>query len=399
MTNRREFIKLSSLASAALMMPRFLSSFSGNNPSTNGRKLVMIQLSGGNDGLNSVIPYQDDIYYQSRPRLGIDPSEVLKISDYQGLNPALAALRDLYDQGELSILNQVGYPNPDRSHFRSMDIWHTGSNSDEYWESGWLGRYLDNSCTGCAKPHEVLEIDDSLSLAVKGDASKALALLNPQQLHKTTNDAYFRALNDQYVLQNPSEDSNLNYLYKTMTETMASAEYIHQQSRIFSSKEDYPAGELGRQLKLVAELIISGCETSVYYTSLSGFDTHVNQRGKQDRLLTQYSDAVGAFVRDLKSHQRMDEVLIMTFSEFGRRVEQNASGGTDHGKANNVFLIGNKLTKPGFYSPPTDLSRLDEGDVPFQTDFREIYASILDRWLGADDVAILRRKFSKPKLV
>ncbi|MEL6653461.1 MAG: DUF1501 domain-containing protein, partial [Bacteroidota bacterium] len=165
------------------------------------------------------------------------------------------------------------------------------------------------------------------------------------------------------------------------------------------SKAEYPGTEIGRRLKLIAELICSDVDTTVFYVSLSGFDTHVRQRNVQDRLLRQYAEAVAAFTEDLQQNQRFDDTMIMTFSEFGRRVSQNASGGTDHGKANNLFLMGGKLQRPGIFNQAPDLSKLDEGDVQWEIDFRQVYATLLDDWLGVADEAILQRKFKKLRLV
>lgn len=396
MTSRRDFLKLSSLASASVLMPGFLQAMRFSSLAADGKKLVVIQWSGGNDGLNSIIPFEDDLYYKARPTLGLDKEKVLKLNAYQGFNPVMAPLRDIFDEGQMTILNSVGYPNPDRSHFRSMDIWHSGSGADQHWETGWLGRYLDHTCSGCAKPHTVLEIDESLSLAVKGADLSALAVTDPRRLFRNTQDPW---LLHQLEAGRPHSHPDLDFLYKTMTETIESAEYIHEQHKIYSSTIDYPVNPLARQLKLIAELINSGAETSVYYTSLPGFDTHVNQRGKQNRLLTQYSEAVAAFVKDLKQHDQFENTVIMTFSEFGRRVKQNASGGTDHGKANNLFLIGGQLQTPGFFNSAPDLSQLDDGDLAWEIDFRRIYATLLKDWLGADDEAILQAGFERMPLL
>ncbi|MEM7659862.1 MAG: DUF1501 domain-containing protein [Bacteroidota bacterium] len=396
MFSRRDFLKVSSLASAASLMPGFLQELSFHPIHAEEKKLVIIQFSGGNDGLNTVIPYGDDNYYRLRKDLGIPESEILPLNDYQGLHPEMQALRSLYDQGEMSILNAVGYPNPDRSHFRSMDIWHTGSSAEEYWDTGWLGRYLDHACAGCSKPHSVLEMDTNLSLAVKGIDHKALAVQNPTQLHQSVRDPWFATLEEQ---QGVPPESDLAYLYKTMVETRTSAQYLHETHKIYRSKQIWPVNPLARQLKTVSELIISGAETKVYYVSLTGFDTHVRQKAQQARLLKQYSEAIEVFVKELKQHDQFDKTLLMTFSEFGRRVKENASGGTDHGKANNLFLLGGALKQPGFVNPAPSLTKLDDGDVQWQIDFRQVYASVLRDWLGADDEAILKRKFERLRLV
>lgn len=384
---RRDFLKMSSLASTAVLMPNFLRAFGMKAITFEGKILVVIQLSGGNDGLNTVIPFRNDDYYSLRPSISIAEAEVLKLSDSLGFHPALEGLKGIYDQGLMTILNNVGYPNPDRSHFRSMDIWHTGSSSSEYWYSGWLGRYLDSQC-GKGKPvHSVLEIDDTLSLAVKGELKNAMGVTSPKMLYDSV-----RSLHT--ITNENTGNDNLDFLYKTLADTKSSAAYLYDQSTIYQSSVTYPNTDLGKHLKTVAELIISGTETSVYYCDHSGFDTHFGQLGKQKNLLTQYSEAVTAFVEDLKAHQKLKDVVIMTFSEFGRRVEQNASGGTDHGTANNVFIINGELKKPGIYNESPDLKNLDQGDLIYQIDFRNIYATILEKVLKVDDPSILKNQFN-----
>jgi uncharacterized protein (DUF1501 family) len=385
--DRRNFLKMSSLASTAMLMPNFLKAFGMKAITFEGKILVVIQLSGGNDGLNTVIPFRNDDYYSLRPSISIAESEVLKLTDSLGFHPALEGLKGIYDQGFMTILNNVGYPNPDRSHFRSMDIWHTGSSSSEYWYSGWLGRYLDSQC-GKGKPvHSVLEIDDTLSLAVKGEFKNALGVTSPKMLYDSVKSLHT-------VTNENTGNDNLDFLYKTLADTKSSAAYLYDQSTIYQSSVTYPNTDLGKHLKTVSELIISGTETSVYYCDHSGFDTHFGQLGKQKNLLNQYSEAVTAFVEDLKANNKLKDVVIMTFSEFGRRVEQNASGGTDHGTANNVFIINGELKKPGIYNESPDLKNLDQGDLIYQIDFRNIYSTILQKVLQVDDQAILKSPFS-----
>ena len=325
------------------------------------------------------------------------PANVLTLTDEVGLNPALAPLRALYDDGLLTVINNVGYPNPDRSHFRSMDIWQTGSASDQYLSSGWVGRYLDAHCAGKAgAAHAALEIDDTLSLALKGQKISGLALQNPEKMYRQTQSEWVRRMNQN---QPASDHENVAYLYKTLAETTSSADYIYGKSKVHQSRLLYPSTELGKSLKTIAELITSGASTSVYYVSLSGFDTHIRQNDQQDRLLRQYAEAVSVFVNDLKANGQLDDTLVMTFSEFGRRVKQNASNGTDHGTANNLFLIGGPhRTKPLFNEAP-DLANLDNGDLKFQIDFRQIYATLLDNWLKTSSEAVLGKKFTGLSLV
>lgn len=387
---RRDFIQLGSLATASVMMPKFLKAFEGRSMVPPGNKvLVVIQFSGGNDGLNTVIPVRNDIYYRQRPNLGIEKNASLLINDEVGLHPALSGFRDLYNDGALGIMNDVGYPNPDRSHFRSMDIWQSGSSSDQYIYTGWLGRYLDAQCNGCDKPTQAIEVDDILSLALKGENNKGLAVKDPRRLYNTSHEKYFKEISADHQ----KGEETVDYLYKTMSETLSSADYIFQQSKLHPSSETYPSTELGKNLKTIASLILSDINTKVYYVSLGSFDTHVNQENQQKRLFTELNGAVSAFVKDLKTNNRFQDVMIMTFSEFGRRVSQNASGGTDHGTANNMFFLSGGLKEKGLLNPMADLNDLNEGDLKYKVDFKNVYATVLNKWLGADDKKILGRNF------
>ncbi|MBL7722472.1 MAG: DUF1501 domain-containing protein [Chitinophagaceae bacterium] len=389
---RKEFIQIGSLATASLMLPKFLKAFEGRTMVPAGNKVVVIlQLSGGNDGLNTVIPFRNDLYYKARPRLGIVKDKALALTDEAGLHPALSAFKEFYDDGSLAVLNNVGYPNPDRSHFRSMDIWHTASQSTEYWNHGWVGRYLDAQCNGCDKPTQAIEIDDILSLALKGENMKGIAVKDPRRLYGTANEKFFRD-----VMKNHTDEKGeqpVDYLYKTMAETLSSADYIFQQSRLHPTNAEYPKTDLGNSMKTIASLIFSEINTKVYYVSLGSFDTHIGQEGQQQRLFTEMNDAMRAFVKDLKANGRFNDVMLFTFSEFGRRVAQNASGGTDHGTANNMFLVSGGLKQKGLINELPDLADLDEGDLKYKVDFKNVYATILNKWLKADDKAILGKKY------
>jgi uncharacterized protein (DUF1501 family) len=394
MNSRRAFIQQSLFATVGgMMIPNFLKAFENENfnkAQNNEKILVIIQLSGGNDGLNTVVPYQNDIYYKSRPTIAIPKDKVLKLNDEVGLNPAMESLRRLYDDGLVSVINNVGYPNPDRSHFRSMDIWQTASDSKEYLKTGWIGRYLDANCAGNCVPHQALEIDDTLSLSMKGEKVKALSVADPEKLYRQISSNFNQNLSKNQV---PQEHDSVAYLYKTLAETSSSAEFLHTKSKIYKSSSQYPQGELGQRLKTISELIVSRMPTSVYYVSISGFDTHTNQLNAQERLLKNYADSVNVFVNDLKKNNRFNDVAIMTFSEFGRRVKQNASGGTDHGTANNVFMIGGNLKRPKVLNEAPSLTDLDAGDLKFSIDFRQIYSSLLQDWLKVNDKTILGKTF------
>ena len=389
---RRKFIQTSGLATAAMMIPNFLKAQESLSALKTDKILIVIQLTGGNDGLNTVIPFENDLYYNARPQISIQKKEVLKLNNELGLNPVMQGFKELHDEGKLTVINNVGYPEPDRSHFRSMDIWQTASKSNEYKTTGWLGRYLDEKCNVCDKPTQVLEIDDTLSLALKGNNVKGLAMKDPKRLYGTTLDPYINQLSRQHIIGDHEHD-NAEYSYKTLAETVSSAAYIYQTSKIYKSAANYPNHQFGKSMKTISELIISGVNTNVYYVSLGSFDTHFNQQKRQADLLQQLSETVKIFMDDLKTSGKQDDVMLMTFSEFGRRVNENASGGTDHGTASQMFLIGNNLKKKGIYNSAPNLSDLDDGDLKFSVDFKNVYATILKKWLNIDEQIVLGNKY------
>lgn len=389
---RRDFLKRSALASSAFMVPSFVKALEGATFRTEGfKRLVIIQLSGGNDGLNTIIPYTNDFYYNARPKLAIT-NNIIKINDKLGFHESLEPLQRLYDNGYLSIINNVGYPNPNRSHFRSMDIWQTASASDQYLQTGWIGRYLD---AYAKKPYNAIEVNETLSLAMKGKNHRGIATKDHKVLYRTAKDPFLSEVSAHFNDTHLSEH-NLGYLYKTLIQAKSSAAYIYEKTKVKLGSADYPNNPFGKQLRTTAQFINSGLDTSVYYASLGGFDTHANQQGRQQRLLGIYADAVEAFVEDLKAEDTFRDTLILTFSEFGRRVAQNAANGTDHGTANNVFIIGENLKKPGFYNELASLEHLDvNGDLKYEIDFRTIYATLLNGWLEVDDTQILNGTFDR----
>lgn len=390
---RRKFIQQSSIgAVGTLFVPQFLSRLDlmGLNDRTSFKKLVVIQLSGGNDGLNTIVPFENDIYHQLRPKIGIAKSDVFKINETLGFNPALKQFNKLFKDGHVSILNSVGYPNPNRSHFRSMDIWHTATSANENSKTGWLGRYMD---AYCADSHAMLELDSKLSLSLTGTKRNGLAIKDSSSLYKHLDDKYFRQVIDSAKATDLSED-NQGYLYKTLIQTNQSAKYLANTHSVKDNNFDFPKTKLGAKLSKVSQFIRSGFDTQVYYVSHNGFDSHASQRKKQDRLLTEYSNSVYAFVESLKKAGEFEDTLILTFSEFGRRVKENGSAGTDHGKANNLFLIGKNLKKPGIYNKAPDLNNLDNGDISHTIDFRNVYTDILNEWFKKDSNEIVSAKFN-----
>lgn len=382
---RREFLKISSLAAASLMMPSFLKSMTLDNAlNPNQKILIVLQFTGGNDGLNTIIPTGNDIYFKERENISIKDS--LSLNDETGINPALSYFKELHDNGELSVLNNVGYPEPNKSHFRSMDIWHSASRSDEFLETGWLGRFLDEECYSCEHPTQALEVDDMLSLALKGDNNKAFAFKDPRKLYQTSQEKYFKSL---YEQDHHHDDETVSYLYQTLGSTINNADYIFEKSKAKKSTHEYPNSKLGKDFKTVASLIKSDINTQVYYLSIGSFDTHVNQNERQQKLFGEINDAVKSFVADMKSNGLFQDILLMTFSEFGRRVSQNASKGTDHGTANQMFFISGGLKKKGILNSLPDLENLNEGDLIYTEDFRKVYATVLKNWLQADSSKVL----------
>lgn len=393
--NRRKFVQLSSLASASVMVPQFLRAFERQPaPLVNNKVLIVVQLTGGNDGLNTVIPYRNDVYYSSRPLLGIKREEALSLSDEVGLHPALKNIKGLYDDGHVSIINGVGYPEPNRSHFRSMDIWQSASSSKTVLTTGWLGRYLD-MMPGNTNP-VAIEVDDTLSLAMKGNGKSGIAVNDIKQFHKAAANSYIKKMASH---ADEHEEKLTSYLYKTLAQTTSSAEYIFEQSNIYKGTQSYPDTPIGKRMKTIGSLVCSRAQTKVYYVSHGSFDTHVGQKDRQEKLLTQLDDALLSLTAELKANGLFNDVLIVTFSEFGRRVAQNGSNGTDHGTASNMFVIGGGLKTAGLYNSIPSLTDLDEGDLKYTTDFRDIYATILDKWLETDPKTVLGKNFKRKDFI
>lgn len=391
---RRNFLKNISVASASLWLPGFLQAQARSGALAHkGKIVVMLQLSGGNDGLNTVIPTRNDIYYRERPKIAIERSEALPLDNESGLHPSLTALKKLYDNGDLAILNNVGYPNPDRSHFRSMDIWHTASPSDVYWSDGWLGRYLDAQCQGqCPRPTSALEIDDTLGLVMKGKQTSGLALQSPERFYQTAHSDFFQ---EYAAAHQPPVDQEapVDYLYKTMSDALSSADYLFEKSQAKTLRGDWPDTALAKRFQTIASLITAGADTSVYYVSHGSFDTHINQSGQQKRLFEEMNGALEAFCTAMQDHGRWNDVVVVTFSEFGRRVAQNASGGTDHGAANQMFFMGGGLRQKGHLNALPDLTQLLDGDLQYKVDFRQVYTTLLERWLDTRAEPIIGARF------
>ena len=427
---RREFLRTSVLGGAvSWTVPAFLSqTFDALHAeaamqfqAATGKDntiLVVLQLAGGNDGLNTVVPVTNDHYHKARPALGLR-SNLHKLNDEFSLHPSLTAFKELYDAGQLSIVHGVGYPNPNRSHFRSTEIWHTASDANKFEKYGWLGRYFDNACKG-SDPTIGLSVGRQTPQAFTGPRPLGISLDNPETYRMGGNDApdmdetagsmdFMPRLNGAEGLGANADSgvsigavdgavksqlSPLDYLERTALDAQISSEKILKVSRQARNQVSYPGSQIANSFKLVARLIAGGLPTRVYYVSQGGYDTHTNQAGAHERLLREFSSAVKAFTDDLKAQGNGDRVPVMTFSEFGRRVAQNANGGTDHGAAAPLFLVGPKL-KAGLLgqSPSLAPKDLHNGDPKYTVDFRSIYAGILQNWLNTNPVPVLGRRF------
>jgi uncharacterized protein (DUF1501 family) len=394
MTERREFLKSMTFASGSLLVPNFLlqscerKEEANKESSKNDKILVVIQMSGGNDGLNTIVPFRNDLYYKLRPDVALSKEEILKIEDDYAFNLAWKNLQPIYDKGWMSIINNVGYPNPSLSHFLSTDIWETGSGIDKTFDTGWLGRYLDSECGNCHLPYHAIEIDDSLSLALKGENRSGFAVRNFNSLRGMQKIADLSG-------SSKTENESLDFLRKKVIETEQGAAYLYKKFINSSLSTAYPQNEFGKTLAQISRLIKARTETKIYYADQSSYDTHALQKVKHSMLLKTFSEGISTFLEDLNSEGILDKVLVLVFSEFGRRVTQNGNKGTDHGTANNVFLFGGNLPKPGIFNEAPNLNNLIEDNLKFSIDFRKIYASILEDWMNVDSKEILLTNFNK----
>ncbi len=377
-SSRRAFLRHAGIVAAATpLLPSWLASAANRiSPIAGRRKLVILQLSGGNDGLNLIAPIDDPYYRELRPQLALDKLAAPRIAPGLAWHPAAAPLAQLLDAGHLHVVQGVGYPNPHRSHFRSLNVWESASLELAGQSSGWLGRYLDNECAGAA-PYKALTLNLEVPLALRSEQSSAYAygkLARTAQYLEPLDSAAAQAV------ALPPDD----YISKVLTDTRASTAYLLQQHHKSKTSVSFPQSGLGNQLKNIAGLMLAGTQTDIYYASMGGFDTHAGQLGRHANLIEEYSQGISAFVRQLQEAKLFDDTLILTFSEFGRRIEENKSGGTDHGKANLAWLIGGKVQPATVASLRPNIAADNDGDLDMTIDFRSIYATILRRWLDTD---------------
>lgn len=376
------------------------------------RVLVVVQLGGGNDGLNTVVPYFSDDYRRARPRIGIGAPGENNTSAGQalqldadaglGLHPNLTGLKELHDEGMLSIVQGTGYPNPNRSHFTSMDIWQTATHDAK--GNGWLGRYFDNQCNGTPIPEASISIGRTAPRALIGSVQKPVSFESEQlfrwlgqDLHTSMKDPYDQ-INRMGMPEDVAAETQASFLMRTALDAQVSSDRIRAAVRR-DPLVNYPGNNnLAQQLRMVAAMVRDGLSTRVYYVTLGGFDTHANQLNSHGNKMRLFGDALRTFYKDLKAQGNDSRVLTMVFSEFGRRVKENASGGTDHGTAAPMFLAG-PMVRPGVLGQHPSLTSLDSGDLKFTVDFRSIYTAVLEDWMQTPSKDVLGASFPKAKVL
>lgn len=372
--NRRNFLTLTgTLTGGMLILPDFLHAFGSQSNLVIGEQcVVFVQLNGGNDGLNTFIPYDNPLYYDLRTKIALNKDLVISKNKGMAFHPSLKDFAQMQQNGDLTVIQNVGYPEPIRSHFRSQEIWQTATDSNKYINEGWLGRYLDLQCSG----HQAtagINLDSIDNLALKGLEPNSITVKDPNR---------FKVKSDKEENVTLSDNPQLDFVRKIANSVTEGSEEIQKALAKSKSEISYPKTDLSKNLEWIGRLIKGNLNSKVYYTSLGGFDTHDNQLAIHEKQLTTLNDALYSFYQDLKQAQLLQNVTVVVFSEFGRRVKDNGNG-TDHGTAAPMFIIGgnNKGTVLG--NNP-DLANLDNGDLKYETDFRSVYASLLQQKMNFD---------------
>ena len=395
MFSRRTFLKDVSLVALAPTVPALLKRTArAAEPDKDGRILVVVQLDGGNDGINTVVPLKDDGYASNRKKLRLPQDRLLKVNDDLALHPSLRAGRDLLDQRQLAIVQGVGYPNPNRSHDVSMAIWQTARvDRDDHTGYGWIGRALDDvPAAEQGLPNSLLIGTGPTPRALWGRRSIASSFSAIDDL--VAQAQRVPTLSD----QDPGSGELSEFLRRSTLDAYSTADTLADLAKEQSQADRYPNSALANRLKTVARLIRADLGTRVYYAVQPGYDTHASQLPVHARLLRELAGALEAFLADLQDAGLDDRVLVMCFSEFGRRVKENASAGTDHGTAGPVFLAGNKV-KAGVHGQSPSLQQLKRGDLEFTVDFRSVYATLLERWLELPAAPSLGGQFDTLDLI
>lgn len=382
--DRREFLTAIGGAAAIAGMPQFALA---GPPGRYDNLLVLVELKGGNDGLNTVVPYADMEYYSLRPRIAIARDQVLQLDARSGLHPSLQPLMTLWQNHELAVVQSVGYPGANLSHFRSIEIWDTASKSSEYLHDGWLARAFADSPVPKSYAADGVVVGSSEMGPLAGGSTRALALSNTEQFLRQS-----RLASTEGTSRNPA----LNHLLKVERDVKQAASTLNAN---YTFRAEFPNHQFGNAMKTAAQVIASKAGVAAVKVSHNGFDTHSNQQGTQERLLKELAEGLIAMRSAMQEIGRWDSTLMMTYCEFGRRPKENQSGGTDHGTANAHFVLGGRV-KGGLYGSPPALSRLDgNGNLPFGVDFRDLYSTALDRWWGVNSVVALNGRFAPVDLI
>ena len=372
--------------------------------SATDRTLIVVQMAGGNDGLNTVVPFTDPLYQKLRPTLGLSHTKVLPLDTRLGLHPNLQPLKKLWDAGHLAIVEGVGYPNQSLSHFQAMDIWQTldlnGNGSQ-----GWLGKLVSGLVDQEGHPFKTIDIGVQTAQALQSISAQVPTIANvknyriyPDPVDTDGGNARLQALMKLYNSY-PGTAPYAALLDTTALSAQDGSRQLRQADTIYRPAVTYPTGPFADGLKVLAEAIVQGLGLRVGYVTLGGFDTHANQQATHDSLVLTLANGLSAFYNDLVAHGKADNVVVMTWSEFGRRVEENGSQGTDHGTAAPLFVLGNPVSK-GIYGEPPSLSNLDQnGNLKYTLDFRSVYATVLDRWMGASSKDVLGGSFGTQKFL
>jgi uncharacterized protein (DUF1501 family) len=363
------------------------------------RTLIVVQLAGGNDGLNTVVPYADATYRQMRPTIGIAEDQVLHLDSRLGLHPNLSALKSIWDAGHMAIVEGVGYPDQSLSHFQAMDIWQT-LDLNGAGRQGWLGKLVSGMVDQDGHPFNAMNIGVQTSLALSSISTPVPTLtstkaynITPDPMDSDGGNARVQALMNLYNTY-PKSSPYAALLDTTALDAQEGGKQLKQADEAYKSSVTYPDDPFAAGLKVLAEAIVQGLGLRVGYVTLGGFDTHAHQQQTHATLMKTLADSLSAFYNDLTQHGKVDDVVVMTWSEFGRRVEENGSLGTDHGTAAPMFVLGNSINK-GIFGEPPDLKSLDQnGNLKYTVDFRSVYATVLDRWIGASSKDVLGGTFN-----
>lgn len=404
--SRRDIMRRGGMIAVGLVTPNWLASIARadvlrqakGGKASGDTVLVVCQLSGGNDGLNTIVPYGNKRYYELRPTLGIAEEQVLKINETMGFHPSMKEVAELFQQKKVAVIQSVGYPKPNRSHFASMDIWQSAS-PDRAMKFGWIGRHFDaQMANGTLNPVVAIGLSTDKPVALTGKQASIPCFASLVDIQSMVGDPDSEKMLRQIQGMDAAPGSATAVVQQANKTALDAMAVLTKQLKTFEPKQTYGNDAFGQGFKQIAHLVATSPQTRVIYFSTGGFDTHAKQADSHAKLLGNFSNAIGAFQKEIEAIGKADKVIVLVFSEFGRRSFENASGGTDHGAAAPMFLIG-KSVNGGLHGPIPDLNDLQDGDIKYKIDFREVYATTLDMWMGSDSEVVLGKKFEHQKIM